>query len=58
MIVNPTVDGNRVVVTIKVVGAGDYLPPYAGNLNIIDCAAIAIAEQVAEIKLRKEQNND
>lgn len=58
MIVNPTIDGNRVIVTIKVVGAGDYLPPYAGNLDIINCAAIAIAEQVAEIKLRKEQNND
>ena len=58
MIVPPTIEGNRVVTTIKVLGNGDYLPPYAGNLDIINCAAVAIAEQVAEIKAGKEKNND
>jgi acetaldehyde dehydrogenase (acetylating) len=48
VLVQPTVEGNRVVTTIKVLGAGDYLPQYAGNLDIINCAAISMAELVAK----------
>lgn len=44
VVVPPTIIGNNVVTTIKVVGAGDYLPPYAGNLDIINCAATAVLE--------------
>jgi len=47
LIVPPTVEGDRVITTIKVVGNGDYLPQYAGNLDIINCAAIAVAEMIA-----------
>lgn len=47
LIVPPTIDGGRVVTTIKVLGNGDYLPQYAGNLDIINCAAIAVAELIA-----------
>jgi acetaldehyde dehydrogenase len=32
------------IAIIKVDGMGDYLPKYAGNLDIINCAAIAFAE--------------
>ena len=47
LIVPSTIEGDRVVTTVKVLGNGDYLPRYAGNLDIINCAAIGIAERIA-----------
>lgn len=47
----PFVDNDRIVTMIEVEGAGDYLPEYAGNLDIITSASIAIAERYAEKKL-------
>jgi acetaldehyde dehydrogenase (acetylating) len=47
LIVPPTLEGDRVMTTVKVLGNGDYLPRYAGNLDIINCAAIGIAERIA-----------
>jgi acetaldehyde dehydrogenase len=32
------------MVSVKVKGSGDYLPSYAGNLDIINCAAIKAME--------------
>lgn len=51
LIVSPLIENNRIVVMVKVKGLGDYLPKYAGNLDIINCAAIAVAEQFAKLKL-------
>jgi len=45
LIVPPLVENNRIVIMIKVQGRGDYLPRYAGNLDIINCAALATAEE-------------
>jgi len=47
IIVPPVIEGDRLVTVIRVRGLGDYLPSYAGNLDIINCAAIAIAEEYA-----------
>lgn len=39
-------DDNVLILSIRVKGAGDYLPSYAGNLDIINCAAINVAERL------------
>ncbi|MEQ1724231.1 MAG: acetaldehyde dehydrogenase (acetylating), partial [Pseudobdellovibrio sp.] len=47
VIVGPVVEDGRIFTTIRVKGLGDFLPAYAGNLDIINCAAIAMAEEYA-----------
>ncbi|MBU4445865.1 acetaldehyde dehydrogenase (acetylating) [bacterium] len=49
----PVAENNRVTTMIEVVGLGDYLPQYSGNLDIITCAAVKIAEEYANNKLLK-----
>ena len=45
--------GGQAVVTtfIEVEGAGDYLPPYAGNLDIMTAAATKVGEEIAKESL-------
>ncbi len=44
----PVFDGNRVTTFVEVAGLGDYLPKYAGNLDIMTAAATRTAEMFAE----------
>lgn len=49
LVLPPTMNENGIVVlSIKVKGAGDYLPAYAGNLDIINCAAIKVTEKLTQ----------
>lgn len=54
LILPPTRQDNKIVTTVKVIGAGDYLPQYAGNLDIINCAAIAMAGLIAKSATTQE----
>lgn len=55
MIVEPTIlDKGILAITVQVEGSGDYLPKYAGNLDIITCAAVEIAERKAREILLQE----
>ena len=44
----PVFNGKQVTVWMEVEGLGDYLPKYAGNLDIMTSAAVRTAEMLAE----------
>ena len=52
-------DQNILVFSVRVQGLGDYLPKYAGNLDIINCASIEVTKKLWESKkIMGEQNYD
>lgn len=46
LVMPPTINNDVLVLSIRVKGTGDYLPEYAGNLDIINCAAIEISKNI------------
>lgn len=54
ILLDPLIENQQLVMMIQVKGQGDYLPEYAGNLDIINCAALVIAEKYAINRLNKE----
>ena len=54
LIMPPVINEHDIMtLTVRVQGAGDYLPKYAGNLDIINCAAIEATKH-----LWKEYNEE
>ncbi|HHY70838.1 MAG TPA: acetaldehyde dehydrogenase (acetylating), partial [Thermoanaerobacterales bacterium] len=52
--VPPILEGNKVTTIVQIEGAGDFLPKYSGNLDIITSAAAGVAEKLAIMILRGE----
>ena len=46
----PNYTNGILMVSVKIVGSGDYLSKYAGNLDVINCAAIKVAKIFEQIK--------
>lgn len=44
----------RVMTLLEIEGAGDHLPPYAGNLDIMTSAAVRVGETLARTRLGAE----
>jgi acetaldehyde/propanal dehydrogenase len=53
----PVFDGRRVTVFLEVEGLGDYLPRYAGNLDIMTAAAARTGEMIARELLAAPTNH-
>ena len=58
IIAGPLHEAGRIIVMVRVRGLGDFLPSYAGNLDIINCAAIAAAEEFARRRNNEREGND
>src|SRR5712691_9119692 len=50
----PVFDRGRVAIFLEVEGAADYLPAYAGNLDIMTAAAVRVGEELARKRVPKE----
>ena len=46
LVMPPVINNNVLVMSVRVKGSGDYLPEYAGNLDIINCAAIEVTKKI------------
>ncbi len=48
LFLGPINENGVITIMNEITGSGDYLPQYAGNLDIMTCAAIGVAEEYAK----------
>ena len=48
LVMDPVYKDGILILSVRVRGSGDFLPSYAGNLDIINCAAIQITKSYAK----------
>jgi len=53
----PEYTGDILMVSVSVPGSGDHLSTYAGNLDVINCAAMEVAKKFSStLKVLKQKN--
>lgn len=50
---DPIIEENKVTVFLEVEGLGDYLPIYAGNLDIMTAASVKVGEEIAKTLIER-----
>jgi acetaldehyde dehydrogenase len=50
---DPIFEEGRVAIFVEVEGAGDYLPKFAGNLDIMTAAAVRVGEELGRLRTGK-----
>ena len=56
-VTHPIHENGILMISVSILGSGDYLSKYAGNLDVINCAAIEVAKMYNKtIKVCKQDN--
>lgn len=50
--IDPIFNGDQITVFLEVKGSADYLPSYAGNLDIMTASAVKVAEELAKYTIK------